>query len=419
MIKIIPFQNDIFDNAELNKCDLTSYTYITPVKLVNKLMDTKLPIEKRKALIRIFNFLNFLDSHAKDDNTLRINKFKLEEFLTRNKYREYMQLLRKLNVIHKVRENGEYNSCYYKKLNPKNNKIEYFSNGRFYKDFSQVPTPIPTKYKLHRDYSDATELAIVILEEKKKEVPIFNCEIEKLNAKYQNTIKGLNLNVLSAINAEVENWKIKQLSNFALRIRISKILSTSKGRYIKKGKKVNRIYHSFVNISRVAREHLDKKFYSLDIVNCQPLMLVAYLKENNMSVDLSYQKDCEIGKFYENFYDLNDLIILDDKRSKVKSSIYQNIFFGFYKKSRYNKIFKELYPKTWDSLCAISKTKISLASRLQNMEASLFNNLFPKYSKYYYTLFDAIYYTNKTDTKQLTKEINFFFDSLNIKTQIK
>ena len=78
-----------------------------------------------------------------------------------------------------------------------------------------------------------------------------------------------------------------------------------------------------------------------------------------------------------------------------------------------------MYPKAWKSLNAISKTDTSLASRLQNLEAELFNNLKPKYSKYYYTLFDAIYYSNIADKKQLTKEIKDFFGGLNIKVRIK
>jgi len=419
VIKIIPFENDIFQHLAFNKQCLTSHTYVTSLRLVEKLMDIKLPIEQRKALIRIFNFLNYVDSFAKEDDTLSINKFKLELFFTRNHYREYMEILSQQNVIHKIKQDGLYNSFYYKKTNPKTGKKVVFANGKFIEDGDKLPAPFPTKYKMHKDYTSDNGLAIVILEEKKKKVSNLFCEVEGIDIRYQNTIKNMNLNIPKAIKAEIENWKEKQLTINVLRKRISRILGTLKDRKIKKGKKVDRIYHSFTNLSRVAREHLNKKFYSLDIVNCQPLMLVAYLKQNNMGVDLSYQKDCEIGKFYENFYVLNNLKIVDDKRSKVKSSIYQNIFFGFYKKSRYNKKFKKLYPKTWDSLYAISITKISLASRLQNMEASLFNNLKPKYSKYFYTLFDAIYYTNVADKKQLTKEIKDFFGGLNIKVQIK
>ena len=75
-------------------------------------MNIKLPIERRKALIRIFNFLNYVDSFAKEDDTLSINKFKLESFFTRNRYREYMQILSQQNVIHKIKQDGLYNSFY-------------------------------------------------------------------------------------------------------------------------------------------------------------------------------------------------------------------------------------------------------------------------------------------------------------------
>jgi len=83
-------------------------------------MNIKLPIERKKALIRIFNFLNYVDSFAKENDTLSINKFKLESFFTRNHYREYMEILSQQNVIHKIKQDGLYNSFYYKKTIPKN-----------------------------------------------------------------------------------------------------------------------------------------------------------------------------------------------------------------------------------------------------------------------------------------------------------
>ena len=419
MINIIPFENDIFQHNTLNKQCFTSHTYVTSSRLVEKLMNIKLPIERRKALIRIFNFLNYVDSFAKENDTLSINKFKLESFFTRNHYREYMEILSQQNVIHKIKQDGLYNSFYYKKTNPKTGKKVVFANGKFIEDGDKLPAPFPTKYKIHKDYTTDNGLAIVILEEKKKKVSNFFCEVEGIDMRYQNTIKNMNLNIPNAIKAEIENWKEKQLSSNVLRKRISRILGTLKDRKIKKGKKVDRIYHSFTNLSRVAREFLNKKFHSEDIVNCQPLLLVAYLKQNKYGVDKEYQDDCENGRFYENFYKLSSLKTIDDKRSKVKSSIFKNLFFGFYVESKYNKRFRELYPETWKSLNAISKTDTSLATRLQNLEAELFNNLKPKYSKYFYTLFDAIYYTNAADKKQLTKEIKDFFGSLNISVQIK
>lgn len=121
-------------------------------------------------------------------------------------------------------------------------------------------------------------------------------------------------------------------------------------------------------------------------------------------------------KANERFYGLSEK---EDKRKQINQSLYQNIFFGFNKRSRYNILFKELYLQTWDSLQEISNTDTSLASRLQIMEAKLFNKLIPKYSKYYYTLFDAVYFTNSADKILLEREIDKFFKKLEIKVKTK
>lgn len=54
---------------------------------------------------------------------------------------------------------------------------------------------------------------------------------------------------------------------------------------------------------------------------------------------------------------------------------------------------------------------------LQNIEASIFNNLKPV-SEYYFTLHDAIYYTNIVDTALLSEQILEKFKVLNIKPKL-
>ena len=162
--------------------------------------------------------------------------------------------------------------------------------------------------------------------------------------------------------------------------------------------------------------------YDIDIVNCQPLLLVAYLTENDsLDFDLNYKNDCEDGLFYERFYDIDrpKNISNIEWRSEIKVKLYKSIFFSFNKKSKINKKFKELYPKTWESLEKISITDISLASRLQNLESNLFNNIIPKHSEFYFTLFDAIYFNNIMDKYKIENEIKNYFNNFNIKVTTK
>jgi hypothetical protein len=412
MIEILDFEKNLFNNLTVNKQTLTRHTYITTKKLATELLTYTLPISnKRKAMMRIFDFLNYVDTYSDDDNTLSINKQTLEDYFTRNKYSKYMSILSSLNVIHKIKQNGMYYRFRPIK-DPKKKKLEVLS-----KDSKTKSHCI--KYKLHKDYIEDNDLAIVILEENTKKDIEFKCELT-LDNKFKDTIKKCDLNIPNAVLAEIDYCSTNNYSLNVLRKRVSRILGTLNNRYIKKGRKVDRIYHSFSNISRVTRKHFKSHFYEIDIVNSQPLFLVAYLKDNKKGCDNSYQNDCENGSFYERFYDLSEEEEdIEDKRKEVKQSLYQNIFFGFNKRSRYNKLFRELYTETWASLEEISHTDISLASRLQNMEAKLFNKLRPKYSTYYYTLFDAVYFTNSADKILLEREIDKFFKKLKIKVKMK
>lgn len=410
MIEILDFEKNLFSNLIVNKQTLTNHTYITTRKLAKDLLTITLPIaNKRKAMIRIFDFLNYVDVHTDDDNTLSISKQTLESYFTRSKYLKYMTILSSLDVIHKIKQNGKYYRFRVKKGNL--NKKEVLSEGTSTK-------PHCIKYKIHKHYQEDSELAIVILEENTKKDIEFKCELD-LDDRYKNTIKRIELDIPKAVLAEIDHCNTNGYSLNVLRRRVSKILSTLNNRYIREGKKVDRIYHSFSNLSRVARQHFKQSFFEIDIVNSQPLFLVAYLKDNKKGCDNSYQNDCENGSFYERFYGLSENEDMQDKRKEVKQFLYQNIFFGFNKRSKYNKLFRELYPQTWASLEEISHTDTSLASRLQNMEAKLFNKLIPKYSKYYYTLFDAVFFTNSADKILLTKEIDEFFQKLKIKVKLK
>ena len=74
MIEILDFERDLFNNLVINKQTLTRHTYITTKKLATQLLTMPLPItNKRKAMIKIFDFLNYIDTHSREDNTLNIS----------------------------------------------------------------------------------------------------------------------------------------------------------------------------------------------------------------------------------------------------------------------------------------------------------------------------------------------------------
>jgi hypothetical protein len=390
MIEILPFNKTLFNEFNLDKQELTKYCYINNIDLISKLLVNQLPISNtRIALKNIFDFLTYVDLEINKSNStlIPIPSSKLIEFFNRDRYKQYMILLQNLGVITAVS----------------------YDDGSFYKKGE-----LYTQYRIHNNYINEEDLAIIILDEDRSKNEFVN-EVEGLDERYSKTIKTIEINIKEAIKSEIEYFNDNNLSVSTLRNRISRLFYTRRKRYIKKGKNVDRIYHSFTNVSRVSRKHIDLKMFNIDIKNCQPLLLVYLLKKNNMSIDNNYQLDCENGLFYEKFVGINNC-----DRDQTKVSLYKNIFFGFSIKNQFNKRFNELYPQTWSSLNTINSSDISLASQLQNIESELFNNLIPNKSKHYFTLFDAIYFDDMRDIRPISKSINDFFNKLNIevKTEI-
>jgi hypothetical protein len=387
MIEVIPFRRDLFSSFNLDKTELTRYCYINNSNLISKLLTIELPISNtRIALKNIFDFLAYVDIELNKNKTtiIPIPSFILEEYFSRNLYKEYMNILHDLNVITAVSyDDGS-----------------FYTKGKLY-----------TQYRIHNSYINDEDLAIIILDENRSKNEFTN-QVEGLDERYIKTIKTINIDIKEAIKSEIQYYIDNNLSIATLRNRISRLFYTKRKRFIKKGKSVNRIYHSFSNVSKVSRAHIDMKLFNIDIKNCQPLLLVYLLTKENMSLDSDYQLDCEKGRFYENFIGIKGL-----DRDQVKVELYKTVFFGFNKASLINKKFKELYPNTWNSLDKISITELPLAGRLQNIESELFNNLTPRKSNHYFTLFDAIYFDDMRDIKDISKNINKFFNNLNIKVK--
>lgn len=386
MIEIIPFNKDVFDNINLEKKKLTRYVYINDINIVSNILSYDLPIQnKRIALKNILDFLNWIDVKINilDNTIIPISSNKLIEFFNRDNYKEYMNILKDMNILTDVP----------------------YEDGSFY-----VKGSLYKQYRVHNDYINKEDLAIIVLEEDRSKDK-FNNEVNDLDERYIKTIKNIEIDVKAAISSEIEHYKKNNLSVSNLRNRISRILYTKRKRFIKKGNKVDRIYHSFSNVSKVARKHLSIKMYDIDIKNCQPLLLIALLKEMKLEYDNNYQYDCEAGNFYENF--ITDKLTRDD----VKEELYRTVFFNFNENRKINKKFRELYPNTWNSLKDIKDMNKSLACELQNIESKLFNNLIPKKSKHYFTLFDAIYFDNLNDVTELNNKIRNYFNEKEIKVQ--
>lgn len=404
------------DANTLQLLSLSSNCYINNRKLMSDLSNIELPLKNRnKSIKKILEFLIYLEHEVKlaGKSTLIIPQQVFESYFSPNSYCEYQKILKDLKILTNVpHDDGSW--------------YVYYDKKKF--ETSKTDLSLAKNYRVHNNYLDNDDLVLIIFNNKnKKSVVTVTNEIHKLPKKYVNTIKNLKINIGNALQAELNEYHRQKITFLQLKYRVAQIFNSRNNRTIKHGKKVNRIYHSFTNISKVTRKHFNINFFEIDVTNCQPTLLVAYLMDNQYKLDMNYQTDCENGTFYERFIDLtddrysfgDDLGVFKEARSTTKAEIYKSIFFGFNRRNKYNKRFREIYPNVWESLSIIKDEKSSLAAELQNIESLLFNNLVPKISKYYYTLHDAIFYSNDEDTWKLEQQIVDFFGIRNIKVKIE
>lgn len=393
--------SDFIEDDLVSRMKMSDHCFLADIFLLERLSRVNFPIKnKRLATIQLLEFITFLDVELykiDEDTLIEIPFVTFENYFPRNRIRRYKQILQDLGIITGVP----------------------YADGSFYRFGDSGSAEEPSKcmqFRVHNSYLQPKHLGLVVFNptRKPKSTPDVVNDISDLNVKYVNTIESLKIDVLSAINAEFDYFRSNHRNLFRLKARISIVLRTERDRFIRKGKNVDRIYHTFSNVSRISRKFFNIEFNNIDVKNCQPLLLVAYLSKNQMLFDQNYKEDCELSLFYQQFVGINGL---DKEAAKVK--LYKSIFFGFDKRSRFNKKFKELYPDTWQSLAELKRQNISLAAQLQNMESSLFNHIVPFRSEYYFTLYDAVYFTDFDDVNDIVQEIEYFFMNLGVNVLLR
>lgn len=425
--QIVQLKKDLFNEYDLDLSLLDiefTNLYVTGLNFICKLESKTLPILNRRIAIKqILNFLKHIEMllNISTSDVVEIPQDYIINIFNRNTYVDFLKLLNEMNIVKSVPyEDGTYYNCSHR--------------GGVLK---------VKRYKLSDDYKN-DELCIVIMDDKNDIKYEFDGKYDK------KFIKTISNTVIDIKNAIIDEVKYKKSHN-SLRTRLSVLFTLYDKRYIKKGFKVDRVFHSLTNISKVSRKYLSVdglRFNNIDIVNCQPLLLCYYLIKNDLNVDESYINDCEVGTLYDKFivggrkYIDKEYIIkggeivaiknniievgfnlskeeYDDIRSKIKVLLYKSIFFDFKPETDISISFKEIYPIVFSVLENMETNELKMACRLQNIEAEIFNNLKPNKSKYYFTLFDAIYFTSNEDTGSLMVDIINKFSKMNLVPKLK
>jgi len=382
-MKIINFNKSLKDfGINMKSLEIENDIYIVNTNTITRLVEyNDYPIEKLKAIKRI---LYFLSIYGFDDKPFNIHSDDLARIFTSTAgvYKRYLEIMYELDILKRQKtDNGWY-----------------------------VPGIQSSSYKFYNSYFKEDDISLVIFD-KQRQIEYEIDDRLELDARYIETIMGLELPIDLVIEAEINNYHDSDMTIDTLRKRITRVLDFNKRRYITQGKKVDRVYHSVSNLSKVARKYLSYKkqivrFHSIDIRNCQPLLLASVVDNK----DKNYIESVENGTFYENFYSLSN------DRDEVKVELYKSVFFYWNENNEYNKLFRELFPLTTQS---IQEMKVeSMAALLQNQEALLFNYLIPKKSKLFFTLFDSIYFDNYEDMFDLSAEIETFFLNKGLKVSL-
>lgn len=377
-IQIVNLMKSLKDcDMNLDSICIDNEIYIVNTNILNKLLEhEEYPIEKHKAIKRI---LDFLSNYDRNKEPFTLHSLIMKDIFTSKSgvYKDYLNILNNLEIL----------------------KRQNTDRGWY------VPKEQSSTYKFYTNYFNVEDVSLYIIEGKDKMEYSIDERLD-LDKRFIDTIFNLDIPLDRVIEAEIEHYHNTDATLEILKKRINNILQLKKKRYINKGNKVERVYHSISNLSKVARKYLNYKgeqvrFHNIDIRNCQPLLLASVLKGAEYNVDNNYIESVESGNFYENFFDITN------DRETIKIELYKSVFFYWNEKNDFNKLFCEKFPITAQSIKQMNIE--SMAQTLQNEEANLFNNLIPKKSKLFFTLFDSIYFDNYEDMFDLTLEIETYF----------
>lgn len=492
----IDFEDKVKLNQLINKLPQNLKIAILPTEVGNKIISEAINqnLFEKQVEERIFNILSL----CADITTLKEN--------TKNKLKDDKVVIS--SKFWKKRISKNYNTF---------NKIRNFLSNIDVLEWHSVSNAndkyTTNSYKLN--YSKADYSLYYLLETEKQTQEIIKekrqeFEEQNLKPKIINTLIETKLNFNNVLIDEYNFHKENETStdNFIYRINKAAKFMNISNRYYKIKDEKGRAYSSFTNLSKVTRQHLyvtknkfgKNKFYSIDLANAQPILLLLFAEEckkvdtknkkYNFILDENYIEDTQNGVIFDKIFKqlkednktkykivkygitYKDIICRDD----VKPIYFSEIFFDFKttKNNHINRIFGELYPKTYKSIelyhknsgykeakkylkdfCGkhniyysndvvsyqyinhiienmigvnvqtkkrelrklISARKVlkdSLARKLQELEAKIFLSLRPKESKYFFTIHDSIYFTKKKDEKQLVNKIEKYFGDIKI-----
>lgn len=159
--------------------------------------------------------------------------------------------------------------------------------------------------------------------------------------------------------------------------------------YITQGKNSKRHFHALSNAPKCLRMCLKSKLVDkpllveVDIKNSQPLILLALINANKISVEQELLEFTEQGKFYETLgaiwgFDKEEVTNNKEIRDKVKKLVYGTVLFAECRKNKFFYTLKKVYPLLASAIEKLDKER-TLARDLQRLEVDI---MIPTVKKY-------------------------------------
>lgn len=233
--------------------------------------------------------------------------------------------------------------------------------------------------------------------------------------KWVDTVREVEIDIVSAIKAE-----LKAKPNDIIDHLHSLFAAHFSDRFIQVDPS-GRITHSLSSISRISRpflSHRGRKFSSVDIRNCAPLLTAAVLHMEGYFVDDQYIEDVQSGRLYERFSAFGD-------RESVKKLLFASVYYTrpehFGLPSEIAIAFKGIYPKTFAGLRRLSADLVkegnTLASLIFGVESGVMNRVVTISPSW--PLYDGIYVTDPSELEKISQFIISEFSKYRITPSIK
>lgn len=391
-----------FNNVILYNIPKTLYHTLLTLEKENKL-----PTKNIYEVIKKFS--NFFTMFW-DDKEIKIHRDVWYEYFSKN-YTKYQEILfNKPNT----------NTTPIDYIVPKKVNESWYSPGEYAKS-----------YKANQALLAPIEGFIIMFDTKPNNISkytIINPKNIQLTKEKQHALETEKLNLSLVVRDEIEYYNRHKNNSLWLRLSIAYRFNYNQERKISQSRS-GRIFTPFTNITRIASKHLSK-YYSIDLSNSQPLMLVIYAIKNNLILDDDYIDECLNATIYNKFYYLfeqdkdGNILSESEIRDITKVEFFKCIYYDYKPKRKINIEFTRLYPLTAEILKNHRREDIyykdikddlhfSLANKLQNIE-TFFLTLTTKYSKRVFDKHDAIYFSDKKDMKSIIKQINKIGKQYNI-----